>query len=242
MTTPAPIDARDLTTMIFLIWEDEPAARPGHRPSLAARLAPARARFLAKFGRPPTLALLPGPEPADGIDLPVRVYRGVGRRQVWLGGPAAATPARRRPRRRRPPGNRASHTPANRRPPRPGAAGIDRRATDARAAVAALARMMTTEEHMTTTVAPPPAAPDLTPLAAALTPLLPALQALEAELNTLFIERQGAVRAILVALLARQHCRPARPARRRQERNDRRARPADRRRRRRRPDRLQSTC
>ena len=59
---------------------------------------------------------------------------------------------------------------------------------------------------MTTTVAHQPAPTDLTPLAAALTPLLPALQALEAELNALFIERQGAIRAILVALLARQHC------------------------------------
>jgi hypothetical protein len=92
MTGPAPIDALDLTTMIFLIWEDDTPARPGHRPSLAERLAPARARFLAKFGRPPALALLPGPEPADVVDLPVRVYRGVGRRQVWLGGPPGATP------------------------------------------------------------------------------------------------------------------------------------------------------
>ena len=118
MTEPAPIDARDLTTMIFLIWEDEPAARPGHRPPLAARLAPARARFLAKFGRPPTLALLPGPEPADGIDLPVRVYRGVGRRQVWLGGPAGATP-------RAPP---ASAPPPTRQPRSDTRAKADRRA------------------------------------------------------------------------------------------------------------------
>jgi MoxR-like ATPase len=50
-----------------------------------------------------------------------------------------------------------------------------------------------------------PAAPDLTALAAALTPLLPALQTLEAQLNMLFIERQPAVRAVLAALLARQH-------------------------------------
>ncbi|MCC6629304.1 MAG: AAA family ATPase [Chloroflexi bacterium] len=65
---------------------------------------------------------------------------------------------------------------------------------------------------MTTTPAAPSAGasragatPDLTALTAALTPLLPALQALEGQLNTLFIERQPAVRAVLVALLARQH-------------------------------------
>lgn len=50
-----------------------------------------------------------------------------------------------------------------------------------------------------------PAPLDLTVLTAALTPLLPALQALETQLNTVFIERQAAVRAVLVALLARQH-------------------------------------
>lgn len=47
--------------------------------------------------------------------------------------------------------------------------------------------------------------PDLSPLTTTLAPLLPALQALEARLNAAFVERQGAIRAILVALLARQH-------------------------------------
>jgi MoxR-like ATPase len=50
------------------------------------------------------------------------------------------------------------------------------------------------------------ATPDLTSVLATLTPLLPGLQVLEGQLNALFIERQPAVRAVLVALLARQHC------------------------------------
>jgi MoxR-like ATPase len=54
-------------------------------------------------------------------------------------------------------------------------------------------------------VTTPTSAPDQATLTAVLTPLLPALQALEARLNARFVERQGAVRAILVALLARQH-------------------------------------
>jgi MoxR-like ATPase len=64
---------------------------------------------------------------------------------------------------------------------------------------------MTTAPAVAPSAGAPPAAPDLSLLTAALTPLLPTLQALEAQLNTLFIERQPAARAVLVALLARQH-------------------------------------
>ena len=58
-----------------------------------------------------------------------------------------------------------------------------------------------------TTTTPTTAGATATPaaLTSALTPLLPALRALESHLNTAFIEREGAIRAILVALLARQH-------------------------------------
>lgn len=62
--------------------------------------------------------------------------------------------------------------------------------------------MTTTDDRTTSTVT----APDGTALTTALTPLLPRLQAMEAQLTSVFIERTDAVRAVLVALLARQHC------------------------------------
>ena len=64
---------------------------------------------------------------------------------------------------------------------------------------------MTTIAMSTPAAGAGPVKPDLSALTAALTPLLPGLQALEGRLNTLFIERSAAVRAILVALLTRQH-------------------------------------
>jgi hypothetical protein len=81
-----------LADFIFLIWEDDGRERTG-RPPLVERLAPARERFLAKFGRPPTVVLLPKAEDVAGLDLPTRVYAGVGRRELWLGGPAPGRPA-----------------------------------------------------------------------------------------------------------------------------------------------------
>lgn len=57
-----------------------------------------------------------------------------------------------------------------------------------------------------TPLSAPGSPPDPTPLVATLTPILPALQALEAHLTARFIERRSAIRAILVALLARHHC------------------------------------
>jgi hypothetical protein len=81
-----------LADLIFLIWEDDTPEQPA-RPPLAERLAPARERFLVRFGRPPTVVLLPEAEDAAGLDLPARVHAGVGRREFWLGGPAPGRPA-----------------------------------------------------------------------------------------------------------------------------------------------------
>ena len=81
---PETVSPHDLTGVLFLIWEVEPAPRHGRGAPLVERLAPARARFQDRFGRPPALVLLPAPEPVAGVDLPVRVYRGVGRGHLWL--------------------------------------------------------------------------------------------------------------------------------------------------------------
>ena len=112
----------DLTTMIFLMWEDESASRHGRRRPLAERLAPACERFLARFGRPPALVLLPEPEPSAGVALPVQVYRGVGRHHLWLGAPAT-------PSQPVPPSLPTARIPGPRSRPVPGLAGRARAPT-----------------------------------------------------------------------------------------------------------------
>jgi hypothetical protein len=77
----------------FLVWED----RGDGRAPLADRLAPARGRFVEKFGRPPTLVLVPAAEAAAGLDLPVWTYAGASAGELWLGAilddePATAAP------------------------------------------------------------------------------------------------------------------------------------------------------
>lgn len=118
--TPETVNPRDLTGMIVLIWEIEPAPRHGRGPPLAERRAPAHGRFQARFGRPPALVLLREPEPAAGVDLPVRVDQGVGRGQLWLGAPMrtdqpdvspTSTPSPPDPLARARPGSAPAHRP-----------------------------------------------------------------------------------------------------------------------------------